>query len=49
MKDIPSIIRVTQILKDFIQNDAQTLEISRGKMLTDNEMQHAPVVIRQVV
>lgn len=35
MKNSNSIINVTNIIREFLQNEAKTLEISRGKMLRD--------------
>lgn len=35
MKNSNSIINVTKIVREFLQNEAKTLEISRGKMLRD--------------
>ena len=35
MKNSNSIINVTNIVREFLQNEAKTLEISRGKMLRD--------------
>lgn len=39
MKDSKTIVNVVRILRDFMQNEAQTLEISQGKMLDDREAQ----------
>ena len=39
MKDSKDIINVVRILRDFMQNEAQTLEISQGKMLDDREIE----------
>ncbi len=35
MNNSNSIINVTNIVRDFLRNEAKTLEISRGKMLRD--------------
>ena len=35
MKNSNSLINVTNIVREFLQNEAKTLEISRGKMLRD--------------
>ena len=39
MNDSKTIINVVRVLRDFMQNEAQTLEISQGKMLDDREAQ----------
>lgn len=37
MKNSNSIVNVAFILREFLQNEARTLEISRGKMLKDED------------
>ncbi|WP_417610437.1 hypothetical protein [Owenweeksia hongkongensis] len=39
MKNSNSLINVTNIVRDFLQNEAKTLEISRGKMLRDEDLE----------
>lgn len=36
MKNSNNLVNVVHILREFMQNEAQTLEISKGKMLNDN-------------
>ena len=36
MKNNNSIVDVVHIVREFMQNEAKTLEISKGKMLNDN-------------
>ncbi len=40
MVESKTIIKVVHILRDFMRNEAQTLEISKGKMLDDREAQN---------
>ena len=37
MNNSNSIINVTNIVRSFLENEAKTLEISRGKMLRDED------------
>lgn len=37
MKKKQSIVDVANIVRDFLQNEAQTLRISKGKILSDEE------------
>lgn len=39
MNDQNSIVNVIRIIRDFMQNEGQTLDISKGKMLNDREAQ----------
>ncbi len=39
MKDTINLINVVHILREFMRNEAQTLEISKGKMLDDKVTQ----------